>query len=602
MVYACTTPSVLNIRPRGFKGPRLMDRAIPVSEAAIIAMMLQPVKDQTSAHGDNLLAAYLEDLNAGLILINRVGRIGGCTAEAKRLLGLSHRRPVLGRSAAHILRRLNLDPGESRLTIVQRLRQPLRDRQPAHLEVAIEGLALSLELRPLPDAGWAITIKDREHQAVGASRPDGWRDSLTGLANRPLFEIRLREALARLQRTGERFALMTVDLDRFKQVNDTLGHPVGDALLRKVAERLQATVRLTDCVARFGGDEFAVLQSAVGTTSDVENLARRIVDLVGRTYVVDGHLINIGASVGVALAPTDGSEAATLLKNADLALYRAKLDGRDMFRFFAPEMGIRMELRRQLELDLRKALALRQFELVYQPQLNLESDQLVGCEALIRWRHPERGTVSPTEFIPLAEEIGLIISIGEWVIRTACEEAARWPGDLSIAVNLSPAQFKSKKLVDTVRLALAASGLSPNRLELEITEGVLLHENDANLATLHSLRALGLRISMDDFGTGYSSLSYLRSFPFDKIKIDRSFVSGKTSNGESMAIIRAITSLGSSFGMTTVAEGVETPDQMQRIRAEGCTDVQGYLISKPIPADDLQSFFANHAAVENTEN
>ncbi len=313
--------------------------------------------------------------------------------------------------------------------------------------------------------------------------------------------------------------------------------------------------------------------------------------------MVEGHLINIGASVGVARAPADGVKADLLLKQADLALYRAKLDGRDTFRFYKPEMTARMEARRQLELDLRKALAMREFELVYQPQMNLGSDRLVGCEALIRWIHPTRGTVSPTDFIPLAEEIGLIVAIGEWVVRTACQEAVRWPGDLSVAVNLSPAQFKSKKLVDTVASALATSGLAPQRLELEITEGVLLQENDANLETLHALRNLGLRISMDDFGTGYSSLSYLRAFPFDKIKIDRSFVSGKAAEGDSMAIIRAIASLGASFGMTTVAEGVETAEQMQRIREEGCTDVQGYLISRPISATEIGRLFSEQSRI-----
>lgn len=539
---------------------------------------------------ESLLRAFLGDLKSGLILTDRYGRIGGCTTEGRRLLGLPPSSQLEGRGLAHVLRRVRLDPGESRTVIRAQLRQPLRDRQPVSLDVAIEGRNVTLDLQPLTDAGWTIRVKDTLESSC-TPRPDGWRDSLTGLANRPHFAIRLKEAQARLSRTGESFALLAVDLDRFKHVNDTLGHPIGDALLRKVADRLQTTVRPTDCVARFGGDEFAILQSGVADPADTQVLAARLVDLVGRTYMVDGHLINIGTSVGVAMAPADGNDPATLLKNADLALYRAKLDGRDMFRFFEPEMGIRMEARRLLELDLRKALALRQFELVYQPQLNLSSGRLVGCEALIRWRHPERGTVSPLEFIHLAEEIGLIIPIGEWVVRTACQEAARWPDHLTIAVNLSPAQFKSKKLVDTVRSALVTSGLAPHRLELEITESVLLNENQDNLAVLHALRGLGLRISMDDFGTGYSSLSYLRSFPFDKIKIDRSFVSGETANGESMAIVRAIASLGASFGMTTVAEGVETTDQMRSIRAEGCTDIQGYLISRPVPAAEVVKLF-----------
>jgi predicted signal transduction protein with EAL and GGDEF domain len=308
--------------------------------------------------------------------------------------------------------------------------------------------------------------------------------------------------------------------------------------------------------------------------------------------MVEGHLLTIGASVGVALAPEDGTDADRLLKNADLALYRAKLDGRGTYRFFEPEMDARMQARRKLELDLRQALARREFQLHFQPQLQLASGTLIGCEALIRWRHPERGLVSPLDFIPLAEEIGLIVPIGEWVVRQACRDAMTWPEHMSVAVNVSPAQFKSDRLVETIISALAGSGLPARRLEVEITEGVLLQENDRTLQTLHRLRELGVRVSMDDFGTGYSSLSYLRSFPFDKIKIDRSFVKDLTSKPDGEAIIRAIAGLGKSLGMTTVAEGVETAEQMQRIRLEGCTDVQGYLISKPVPAEDLRQVFA----------
>jgi diguanylate cyclase (GGDEF)-like protein len=421
-------------------------------------------------------------------------------------------------------------------------------------------------------------------------------DPLTGLPNRLLLRERLEEALARLKRNGEACALLLIDLDRFKPVNDTLGHPVGDALLLKVADRLRATVRPTDTIARIGGDEFIILQTGVRDPSDIQALARRLVDLIGRTYMVEGHLLTIGASVGVAVAPGDGTTADILLKNADLALYRSKTDGRGTFRFFEPEMDARMQARRRLELDMRQALARREFLLHYQPQMNLENNRLTGCEALIRWRHPERGTVSPVDFIPLAEEIGLIVPIGEWVIRQACRDAAAWPAPLSVAVNVSPAQFKSERLVETILSALSTSGLPAKRLEVEITEGVLLQESEKTLQTLHRLRALGVRVSMDDFGTGYSSLSYLRSFPFDKIKIDRSFVKDLAAKPDGDAIIRAIAGLGKSLGMTTVAEGVETHDQMQRIRAEGCTDVQGYLISKPIPADDLLTLLGKQAS------
>ena len=535
--------------------------------------------------------AYLASLGRGLILVEPDGRVMLCSAEAHRLLGLAP--DIVGRHVRHLLATLGRGRAQERRVTLMRLRGPLGRGQASACNLTLGDQDLVLEIAPLAADGWSIAVETAaEHAMRRQVALGGAQDPLTGLPNRAHFRIRLGEARARLERGGHGFAVLAVDLDRFKQVNDTLGHSAGDALLCKVAERLQTALGPTDTVARFGGDEFAVLQGDASSVAEAETLARRIVDLVGRAYVLDGHLVNIGASVGVALCPADGTEPDVLLKNADLALYRAKLDGRDTFRFFEPEMDARMRARCSLEFDLRKAQALHEFELVYQPQMNLETSQFVGCEALIRWRHPDRGMVSPAEFIPLAEEIGLIVPIGEWVIRTACREAVRWPEEMCVAVNVSPSQFKSRKLVQAVRAALSASGLAPHRLELEITEGVLLRESEANLATLHALRALGLRISMDDFGTGYSSLSYLRSFPFDKIKIDRSFVSGDTANGDSMAIVRAIASLGASFGMTTVAAGVETPEQMRRIREEGCTDVQGYHISRPVAATDLLQLFA----------
>jgi diguanylate cyclase (GGDEF)-like protein len=384
-------------------------------------------------------------------------------------------------------------------------------------------------------------------------------------------------------------ALLLLDLDRFKAVNDTLGHAIGDKLLCRVVDRLRATVRKSDLVARLGGDEFAILQRSPKQPDAAKALAQRLVDLVGRTYLVDDHILNIGVSIGIALPPTDGTDPDRLLKSADLALYRAKEEGRGRFRFFEQEMDARAQARRALELDLRRAFALRQFEVYYQAQMNLHDKQVVGFEALVRWRHPQRGMVSPAAFIPVAEEIGLISQIGEWVLLTACREAANWPGNQRIAVNLSPMQFSTPGLVDTVAAALATSGLSPQRLELEITESVLLEDTAATLAILHQLRSLGIRIAMDDFGTGYSSLGYLRSFPFDKVKIDQSFIRDMPTDSDSAAIVKAIIGLGISLGISTTAEGVETEEQLNRLRAEGCTDIQGYLLSKPVPAAEVEA-------------
>jgi diguanylate cyclase (GGDEF)-like protein len=435
-----------------------------------------------------------------------------------------------------------------------------------------------VQRRPHAD-GWLLEVHDAS--VLGSSR-----DGLTGLAGRVELGSRLAEQLARAARGGETFALLCMDLDRFKAVNDTLGHPMGDALLRRVADRLVKAARREDLVARLGGDEFAILQVGSGQPEAAEALATRLVDLLSRPYLIDGAMLNIGVSVGVALAPADGDGPDALLKNADLALYRAKEDGRGVFRFFEPGMDARIQARRSLEIDLRRALALREFELAYQPQVNAETGQVTGFEALIRWRHPERGMVSPADFIPLAEEIGLIGPIGEWVLRTACLEAAKWPQTISLAVNLSPVQFRASKLVGTVTSALAQSGLAADRLELEITEGALLDDTTAVIKVLNTLRELGVRISMDDFGTGYSSLSYLQKFPFSKIKIDQSFIRQMEDSSDSGAIVRAVIALGRSLGIKTSAEGVETEAQLQRIRAEGCTEIQGYFTGRPMSAAD----------------
>jgi diguanylate cyclase (GGDEF)-like protein len=389
--------------------------------------------------------------------------------------------------------------------------------------------------------------------------------------------------------------VLCLDLDNFKNVNDTLGHVLGDKLLCAAAKRLKDLVRETDMIARLGGDEFAILQTGGEKAEFAATFAQRVTATINQPYDLDGHQVVVSTSVGIAIAPADGDSTEQLLRNADMALYRAKSDGRSTFRYFEPEMDEQLQTRRLLEMDLRDAVAREEFQLLYQPQVDAITERITGCEALLRWNSPTRGVVPPGEFIPLAEEIGLIVPIGEWVLKQACREAASWPNNVRVAVNLSPAQFKSRSLVQSVINALAASGLEATRLELEITESVLLHENETTLATLHQLRGFGIKISMDDFGTGYSSLSYLRSFPFDKIKIDRSFIKDISDKGDCAAIVKAVAGLGKGLGIATTAEGVETLEQLRHVRAEGCTEVQGYFFSEPQSVADLREYFARPA-------
>ncbi len=416
-------------------------------------------------------------------------------------------------------------------------------------------------------------------------------DVLTGLPNRLRFHEQLDEALGRRLRYGDGVALLCLDLDHFKQVNDMLGHPTGDALLKEMAARLRGCVREGDAIARLGGDEFAVLQCGARQPEAASKLAQRIVEALSAPYDLGADRAVVGASVGIALAAPDLFSADVLLRSADMALYQAKANGRGTFCFFENGMNEQMQARRALELDLREALARGEFEVFYQPLFDLRTQYVCGFEALLRWRHPERGLVTPTAFIPLAEELGIIIPIGEWVVAQACKEAATWPDGVTVAVNLSPVQFRSPGLVGAVRRALADSGLPPRRLELEITESALLHDSEAVLATLHQLRATGLRTALDDFGTGYSSLSYLRSFPFDKLKIDQSFVREMAYRPDCLAIVISVLGLARELGMATTAEGVETEDQLERLRAAGCTQVQGFLFARPRPAAEIRHWF-----------
>jgi diguanylate cyclase (GGDEF)-like protein len=455
------------------------------------------------------------------------------------------------------------------------------------------GRTFKIRHRPMPDGGWVATHEDITEQRQSEIKIEymAHHDALTDLANRVLLNERLEHALGCRIHREQMVAVHHLDLDQFKAVNDTFGHPAGDKLLKIVADRLRGLARETDTVARTGGDEFVIVQAPIADPAEATSLAQRIIASMSEPFEIDGHQAVIGASIGIAVGPGDGLRPDRLLRNADLALYRAKGDGRGTFSFFEPAMDLQMQTHRIMERDLRKALPGGEFELYYQPVVNLASNEISGFEALIRWNHPEKGMVSPAAFIPLAEEIGFIIPIGEWVIRQACTTAAQWPENLHVAVNISAVQFRSPGLMQVIVGALAASGLHPTRLEIEITETVLLHNRDTTLAVLHQLRALGVRIAMDDFGTGYSSLTYLQCFPFDKIKIDRSFVKDITENTGSLNIVRAIAALANGMGMMATAEGVETSEQLDRITSEGCTEMQGFLFSRPLPAHQIERHF-----------
>ena len=451
-----------------------------------------------------------------------------------------------------------------------------------------DGRTFAIHHEPMPDGGWVATHEDitERRRAVAQIERMAHHDALTGLPNRVQFRDKLEHAVSRCSDSSP-LAVLSLDLDRFKMVNDTLGHPVGDELLRLVARRLDSCVRSTDLVARLGGDEFAIIQAGAEQPAAASALAARLVRVLAMPFEIGGHTVAVGASVGIAVAPHDGANPDELMKKSDLALYEAKAAGRGGFSFFRRQMDEQAQERRALEVDLRGAAANGELELHYQPIVSFTDREVQGFEALLRWRHPVRGMVMPDLFIPLAEETGLIDAIGEWVLNAAFAQAALWPAHIGIAVNLSPLQLKSGQLVRAVREAFERSGLAPERVDLEITESVLLAENSVNVAILHELRTLGLRISLDDFGVGFSSLSYLRSFPFRKIKIDRSFVRDVVGNKEAAAIVRAMTTLGNTLDMVITAEGVETESQFDCLRGLGCDEAQGYLISRPRAAVDL---------------
>ncbi|PPQ19931.1 bifunctional diguanylate cyclase/phosphodiesterase [Bradyrhizobium sp. AC87j1] len=464
------------------------------------------------------------------------------------------------------------------------------DAVSSRIDEFADGRLICVTRQPMAGGGWVATHLDVTEQRRSEARIAhmAQHDALTDLPNRVLLRERMEHAIAVTRSGGVDLAVLMLDLDRFKEVNDTLGHPVGDSLLRAVSARLRECTTETALIARLGGDEFAVIDYVTNPAVEAATLAENIRKALCEPFDLGDHRVTVGTSIGIAIAPRDGSDSDVLMKSADLALYSAKSGGRGAFRFFEPELDQLMHARRNLERDMRDALAGREFELHYQPFVNTATGEIRGFEALLRWHHPRRGLVLPGEFIPLAEEAGLIVPLGEWVLRTACAEAAKWPAHLKIAINLSPAQFRSKELVPVIVDALASSGISPHRLELEVTETVIMHDSEAVFAALGQLRELGVRIALDDFGTGYSSLSFLQRFPFDKIKVDRSFVNELSSTrADAHHLARAVVRFAVSLGKTTTAEGVETKEQLDVLREEGCVETQGYYFGRPMPASAI---------------
>ena len=559
---------------------------------------LLELQDEKLRQQNQQLDAALENMMQGLAMFDAEQRLVVCNRRYAELYGL---RPELlqpGTTLRQLLEYRHMAGAFGDIEFEPFANEWLAEFAKASTRVQelADGRTLSIVRRPMANGGLVSTTEDITERRRSEAKIThmALHDALTGLPNRVLLNERLERRLASVRR-GEMVATHMLDLDHFKNVNDTLGHAAGDKLLQLASARLRSVVRQTDTVARMGGDEFAIIQVGLTQPADATTLAYRVIEALSRPYEIEGQQAIIGTSVGISIGPGDGETPDQILRSADLALYRAKEDGRGCFRFFERDMDTEMQARRVLELDLRKAVERGEFELHYQPVLDLTSNRIASCEALLRWHHPERGMLWPDSFIRLAEEIGLIVPIGTWVLREACAAAARWPDDVRVAVNLSPAQFRHPGLLLAVTNALARAGLAPDRLELEITEAILLEDSETTLEVLYRLRELGIRVAMDDFGTGYSSLSYLQSFPFDKIKIDGSFVRDVVESTGSLNIVRAVAALARGLGMTATAEGVETQAQLDAVRSEGYAEMQGFLYSKPLPVQAIERLLADVA-------
>ncbi|PPD31048.1 MAG: GGDEF domain-containing protein [Hyphomicrobium sp.] len=544
---------------------------------------------------NRLLNGVLENFPGGIAVYDTDLRMTVCNERQKELLEypdhlFSNGMPTLEDLVRFNARRGEYGDGDVDDLVKARMELARQFQPHSFVRVRPNGKYLEVKGAPLGDGGFVsihmdVTERQRDQATIEAL---AHHDVLTGLANRRLLRDRLQVALARVKR-GDKLAVLYLDLDRFKTVNDIMGHPVGDALLQAVALRLKKGTRATDTVARLGGDEFAILQIGPKSAANVATLAARLIKTISAPHEIGGQTLSIGTSIGIAMAPTDSTDADELLKSADLALYQVKADGRGHFRFFEPQMNERVQARCIIENGLRSALERDEFELHYQPIVCTESRRVTSCEALLRWHHPKMGPISPSAFIPVAEDSGLIVPIGDWVLKKACQDARSWPEHINVSVNMSVAQFRSRDLYTMVLDAL--EGFDPARLILEITETTLMQSNEETIERMTRLQSLGVRFALDDFGTGYSSLGYLQKFPFDKIKIDRSFIATAGNNARAKTLLSAIANLGKALNMQTIAEGIETDADLANVKAQGCTEAQGYLFSRAIPARQLHRLF-----------